>query len=65
MTKSAGLRVRVEPDLHRRFLSVCKAQHLPAAQVLRRFMRDYVERYGQAEQRDLFSDSAGGSPNED
>jgi hypothetical protein len=44
MTKDAGLRIRVQRDLRDRFLDVCRAQDKPAAQVLREFMRDYVNR---------------------
>lgn len=44
MTKDSGLRIRVQRDLRDRFLEVCRAQDKPAAQVLRQFMREYVER---------------------
>ena len=44
MTKDSGLRIRVQRDLRERFLEVCRAQDKPAAQVLRQFMREYVER---------------------
>jgi hypothetical protein len=44
MTKDSGLRIRVQRDLRDRFLEVCRAQDKPAAQVLREFMRAYVER---------------------
>ena len=40
--KDSGLRIRVERDLREQFLEACRAQDLPAAQVLREFMRDYV-----------------------
>ena len=42
--KDSGLRIRVQRDLRDRFLAACRAQDIPAAQVLRRFMREYVER---------------------
>lgn len=42
--KDSGLRIRVQRDLRDRFLEVCRAQDKPAAQVIREFMRDYVER---------------------
>jgi predicted transcriptional regulator len=45
-TKDSGFRIRVQRDLRERFLSVCRAQDKPAAQVIREFMRDYVERHG-------------------
>jgi hypothetical protein len=42
--KDAGLRIRVQRDLREAFLEVCRAQDKPAAQVLREFMRVYVEK---------------------
>jgi predicted DNA-binding protein len=44
MIKDSGFRVRVQRDLRERFLEVCRAQDKPAAQVIREFMREYVER---------------------
>jgi len=41
-TKDVGLRIRVERDLRDEFLEVCRAQDRPAAQLLRKFMRDYI-----------------------
>jgi len=43
--KDAGMRIRVEQDLREEFIAVCQTQHTPAAQVLRQFMRGYVEQY--------------------
>lgn len=42
--KDSALRIRLPSDLHRDFLSICKAQDKPAAQVLREYMRSYVQR---------------------
>lgn len=42
--KDAGLRIRVQRELRESFTEACKAQDKPAAQVLREFMREYVER---------------------
>lgn len=42
MTKDVGLRIRVDRDLRESFIEACKADDRPAAQVLREFMRDYV-----------------------
>jgi hypothetical protein len=42
MTKDTGLRIRVERELRDEFLEVCRVGHVPAAQVLRTFMREYV-----------------------
>lgn len=41
--KDAGMRIRVEQDLREDFIAACQTQHTPAAQVLRQFMRGYVE----------------------
>lgn len=43
--KDVGLRIRVQRELREQFLEVCQAQDRPAAQVLREFMRAYVERH--------------------
>ncbi len=43
--KDAGLRIRIQRDLRDQFLEVCRAQDKPAAQVLREFMRDYIDRH--------------------
>ena len=45
MLKDVGLRVRVQRDLRDKFLEVCRAQDKPAAQVIREFMREYVDRH--------------------
>jgi Ribbon-helix-helix protein len=42
--KTSGLRIRVEKALRDEFLDACHARDLPAAQVIREFMRDYVAR---------------------
>ena len=43
--KDAGLRIRVQRDLRDRFQQVCRTQDKPAAQVLREFMRTYVNEH--------------------
>ena len=45
MTKDSGLRIRVQRDLREQFLEVCRAQDKPAAQVIREFMRSYINRH--------------------
>lgn len=40
--KDVGIRIRVEPELRDQFAEACKQQHVPAAQVLREFMRHFV-----------------------
>lgn len=41
--KDAGLRIRIDRELREQFLSACREDDKPAAQVLREFMRSYVE----------------------
>lgn len=53
MTKDSALRIRIQRELHDRFLEVCRSQDKPAAQVLREFMRDYVEEHGLVEKQGL------------
>ena len=43
-TKNVGLRIRVERALRDEFLKACRAEDKPAAQVIREFMRKYVEK---------------------
>ena len=43
--KDTGLRIRVQRDLRDCFVRVCQAQDKPAAQVLREFMRTYIDEH--------------------
>ena len=43
--KDSGLRIRVQRELRDRFNEACRADDKSAAQVLREFMRAYVERH--------------------
>jgi predicted DNA-binding protein len=54
MNKSSNYRIRVEPELHQEFLDACKSEDRPAAQVIREFMRGYVEKAHTLKQGDLF-----------
>ncbi len=54
MAKSSNYRIRVEPELHQEFLDVCKSEDRPAAQVIREFMRAYVEKNHSMKQTELF-----------
>ena len=54
MGKTAALRIRIEPELHKKFLDTCKAQDVPASQVLREFMKQYVSAHDQTAQMDFF-----------
>lgn len=40
--KDAGMRIRVERELRDEFLKICREQDRPAAQVIRKFMREYI-----------------------
>jgi hypothetical protein len=60
--KESGLRIRVENDLREAFLTTCKREDLTAAQVLRAFMRSYVELKAGGVQPDLFKE--GSNPSE-
>ena len=52
--KDSGLRIRVENDLREAFLSTCKNEDQTASQVLRAFMRSYVEQHCGGLQTNLF-----------
>ena len=54
MTKESGFRVRVEEDLRKTFLEVCRQQDSTASQEIRKFMRDYIERQTESSQQTLF-----------
>lgn len=47
--KDVGLRIRVQRDLREAFLAACRSQDKPAAQVIREFMRNYVEEHPAAD----------------
>ena len=58
MNKTSALRIRIDPNLHHQFLEICKAQDRPASQIIRDFMRQYVQMNGGGLQLELFNDSA-------
>jgi predicted DNA-binding protein len=41
--KDVGLRIRINRELREQFINACTEDHKPAAQVLREFMRAYIE----------------------
>ena len=41
--KDVGMRIRVEPELREEFVDICKQKDVPAAQVIRSFMREYIQ----------------------
>ena len=55
--KDAGLRIRLDRNLRERFLEVCRAQDKPAAQVIREFMRAYIETHDAANDASLKASS--------
>jgi antitoxin component of RelBE/YafQ-DinJ toxin-antitoxin module len=55
MNKTSALRIRIDPNLHHQFLEICKNQDRPASQVIRDFMRQYVQMHGGGVQLELFS----------
>lgn len=52
-TKDAGLRIRIDRNLRERFLDVCRAQDKPAAQVIREFMREYIDSHEPANDHNI------------
>lgn len=42
MQKTSALRIRLEPDMHREFIELCKHMDKPAAQVLREYIRQFI-----------------------
>ena len=53
--KESGFRVRLDVKLRSEFLRACKERDLTAAQVLRAFMRSYVDGSPNIAQQDLFN----------
>lgn len=51
--KNAGMRIRVEAELREEFIRLCRHKDMPAAQVLRAFMRDFVQREGALRQTEI------------
>ncbi len=52
--KESGLRIRVDVQLRQEFIELCRAQDKTAAQVLRSFMREYIQNHTDTRQHDLF-----------
>jgi len=49
--KDVGLRIRIDKDLREAFVGACRGHDLAASQVLREFMRTFVERSVAGDQR--------------
>ncbi len=56
--KDAGMRIRIEPELKDAFIQTCRDAHTPAAQVLRAFMREYVQLNMKKSTKKALSESA-------
>ena len=56
MPKTSALRIRIDPELHQQFLTICKDLDRPASQVLREFMRRFVEENSDAKRNGLLED---------
>ena len=55
----AGLRIRVDDALRQDFIRSCKQQDTTAAQILRAFMRTYVEKHGGSlKQSNMFEEAS-------
>ncbi|MET0072104.1 MAG: plasmid-related protein [Candidatus Thiodiazotropha sp.] len=54
MKKDVAFKIRIEEELRREFVDVCRADDMTAAQVVRRFMREYVASHKQSVQISLF-----------
>jgi hypothetical protein len=60
--KDAGLRLRVEKELRAEFVGACRLQGKRAAEVLRDFMRSYVQKESAGLQSSLFKEDPPPSP---
>lgn len=52
--KNVAFKIRIEEELRREFVDTCNSDDLTAAQVVRRFMRSYIERHKASLQGKLF-----------
>ena len=52
--KECGLRIRVDQELREEFVNACRSQDLTASQVIRHFMRRYIERGVDSAQSNFF-----------
>lgn len=50
----SGLRIRVDDALRQEFIEACRSHDQTAAQVLRAYMRDFIEQQANGRQRELF-----------
>ena len=52
--KTAVLRVRVEPELHKQFVDLCESMGMNSSDVLRKSVQAFVDRYKNDQQADMF-----------
>ena len=55
--KDVAFKIRIEEDLRRAFVDVCRDEDRPAAQVVREFMREYVQKKDLKIQQSLFDEN--------
>lgn len=55
--KPVAFKIRIEAELRQSFVATCHAQDIPAAHVVRKFMREYVSENQHAIQRGLFENT--------
>jgi len=60
--KTAGLRIRIEPQLRNAFVRACRAKDQSAAQVIRAFIKDYLAEDENYLQKDLFETENNAEP---
>ncbi len=54
MSKDAVFTMKLEPELHAKFMAEAQAAHRPASQVMRELMREFVQRQHDAREHDAF-----------
>ena len=52
--KNVAFKIRVDEELKKAFLEVCSEMDIPAAQVVRGFMKQHVDKYNNEKQPALF-----------
>lgn len=56
MVKEVGYRIRIDEGLRQRFIDACRQEDRSAAQVIREFMRLYVNRHSNSTKSHLFAE---------
>lgn len=54
MTKEAVFTMKIESELRDKFMAEAAAAHRPASQIVREFMRDFIQRQTEAREYDAF-----------